>query len=292
MGFTFWHSHAPAVEKASADISVHLRDLLRRPSESDTAGVGHAERLTSVQRGCAILENAVSALQNASEELPSDDEESDAVLSIALCTLVDAIGGAPLEFLEAPDVLDAAAPREMISGALLAVISVLAAFASIQSGALNDRLAHGLATAIADLAPALPDITNAPTTLVGQVVDLSVAGLVALQCANSSLSSKLWRTAPALADYTQTQSALHLALPFKGNSLAAAELGASALRLLGPAVLDDVRVVQCVRASLIAATAASDADGNHAHVLLAELASIVATTEKRAREKESRMHKM
>lgn len=197
----FWQAHAGHVITARVNLSIHLRDLLRRPSSADESNFGPEERVTAVQDACTRIQQACAALLLATEELP-ETSSNETTLTVALDSLVRAV--TPIvEFMEAADLEAPAAGPHFVALAVAASVDALSAFALLRSRALDTRLLRALDAAIARTF-ALPagraSSADSPLhTVANAVVEVSVPGILALLDADAALSIHLEASLPILA---------------------------------------------------------------------------------------------
>jgi hypothetical protein len=241
----FWTKHEGAVASAGVSLSIHLRDILRRPACADVDGVGSFERVEALLRYGDVIQRAVADVLEASDDLPESQENNEA-FQVALCALNTAVFPATLEFFEAPDLCEASASAEFVETAVLVACSVLSTFASLQIGVHEERMAKAFATAIGFMdvrrtAQCFAEDDDGALTSIrlvnaDEVLEFAVPGIATLLESNSAYAAHVTCVAPKIAKYTAAKcGALHdKALTAEAKALAEtqASVAVHTLRLL------------------------------------------------------------
>jgi hypothetical protein len=295
---SFWAAHEAAVAVAGVDLSIHLRDVLRRPSSSDTpGGVGAAERVQSALASCDVFRAAVGDVLRASERLP-ETEANDRLLASALRVLNTAALPA-VEFLESPDLLDpsAHAAPDFIAPAVVAATGVVASFALLRTDALGSRSAKALGVAITFASRSLDEGQGLGEGqdglerrgVVDEVLDAAVAGIVALLECDASNALSLSQTFPVLATFVRN-CCVRLGRGAGGPVVqklceSHAMLGARALRLIASSVPSTTAMPRAMPRVWAALVAAPPCDGGDMYVndVREQLAEVVGVSELFAR---------
>lgn len=208
-GCSFWTRHERAVASAGVDLSVHLRDILRRPPGFDIDGFGPFERVEALLKCGDAIQLAVAETLEANDSLP-ETTESNVVFQVSLRALHGAILPA-IEFFEAPDLWDASADAEFVDSAVLVACTVLSAFASLQIEAESERLAKALATSISYMERenvAESDLESSSQKVlvtVDEVLEFAVPGIAAIIESDESLILLFTDVAEVLAGYAASK---------------------------------------------------------------------------------------
>lgn len=258
---TNWDRHEPAVLRAQVELSVHLRDLLRRPKSSDLPGLGPYERVAEIENVGSDMELAIGALRKFSVE-SADTNVIDRKLTHAIRSVADAVLPI-LEFFEAQDILDSTAAPQCIGTTSIAMLRVLSAFASLRSKAYEFRIVSAFLRAI-ELPSSLPPLNLLLVHGQGYMealLDAILPGLLALIDTHPLLVKKFGDYALHIAKYVLGQTVLASTcntVSKNGDTLQAvcihnAEIGASVLRALvepKPAGKENAEILGYLRTAL------------------------------------------